>query len=261
MNLSPDNKITALVITLNEERNIQSIIDNLNFTDEIIIVDSFSGDRTVAIAESNAHVKVVQNVFKDYPSQRNFAISLASHPWILFLDADERIPDTLREEICQTVADTNACEAYYFYRKFMFNDKPLHFSGWQTDKNIRLFKKDFGYYNPERLVHEKPVIKGKTGSLTNKLIHFSYTDYGTYKSKMEKYGKLKALELLHKNFQPNWFHFWAKPAYKFLYSYLFRLGILDGKKGIIICYLNAYSIYVRFKEVKLLQKTISFSRT
>jgi len=256
-----ENKISGLVITLNEEKNIQSIIDNLNFVDEIIIVDSFSTDKTAAIAKANPHVKFIENKFENYSSQRNFALSLASYPWILFLDADERIPEKLKNEILLTVSRNTTEDAYFFYRKFMFENSPLFFSGWQTDKNIRLFKKDKASYIPGRLVHEKLKVQGTVGKLKSKLIHYSYNDFESYKAKMTVYGRLKAKELFSKNLKPNAFHYYIKPAYKFLHSYIIRLGVLDGKKGVIISYLNAYSIYIRFKELDLLYKKQATSRT
>lgn len=253
MSISLRSKISGLVITLNEEKNIEAVIKNLDFVDELIIVDSFSTDQTVEIIQKYPHVKLIQNKFENYTAQRNLALEHASYPWILFLDADERITPKLRNEILETVKDQGAADAYFFVRKFMFQDKELHFSGWQTDKNIRLFKKDKANYIAGRLVHEQLKVEGKTAVLKHKLIHYSYLDYETYKSKMVNYGKLKAKELLAKNVTPTAFHFYIKPAYKFLHSYILRLGILDGKKGIIICYLNALSVSVRYPELQKLK--------
>lgn len=247
-------KISALVITLNESKNIASVIDNVSFADEIIIVDSFSEDNTVEIAGAYPKVKVFQKAFVDFTSQRNFALSKASFEWILFLDADERLTDGLREEIQHTIQLPDTVEAYYFYRKFMFKNQPLHFSGWQTDKNIRLFKKSKATYTTERLVHEILEVEGNTSFLKNALIHYSYSDYDSYKRKMINYARLKAKELIRKNIKPTWFHFLVKPTFKFLYSYLIRLGILDGKKGMIICYLNALSVYKRYEIMRQILK-------
>lgn len=247
-------KITALIITLNEAEKIGSVIKNLSFTDEIIVVDSFSEDNTVDIAESYPNVKVFENAFKDFTTQRNFALSKASHEWILFLDADERVTKPLQEEILETVSSKHTADAYFFYRKFMFKDKPLHFSGWQTDKNIRLFKKNKAKYTEERLVHEVLKVDGNVSSLKNKLIHYSYDSYKSYRKKMISYARLKAQELHNKGVRPNAFHFVIKPLYKFLYGYIVRLGFLDGRRGIIICYLNALSVYKRYPYMKELSK-------
>jgi len=249
------NKIvlSALIITHNEEHNIKNVLNDLDFADEIIIVDSFSTDKTIVLASAHKNVKVVQNAFESYPAQRNYAISLASHSWILFLDADERLTAELKEEISNIIHSKDSLSAYYFYRRFMFKNTKLHFSGWQTDKIIRLFKKENAHYDLAKVVHEKLNITGKTGELKHKLLHYSYRNYHEYKQKMSIYGKLKAIEELSKGTKPTFFHFFLRPIYQFLYQYIVRLGILDGKNGIIICYLNAYSVYVRFQELKAIR--------
>jgi glycosyltransferase involved in cell wall biosynthesis len=252
MNLPQNNKITGLVITYNEEKNIEEVIRNLNFVDEIIIVDSNSTDDTINIINKYSHVKLIINKFENFSNQRNLAIQNASNPWILFLDADERITPELKKEILETVKKPNPKSAYFFYRKFMFQNTPLLFSGWQTDKNIRLFQKEKAVYISDKLVHEKLDVTGEIGVLKNKLIHFSYSDYDSYKLKMQYYGRLKARELYEKGAKPTLFHFIIKPLYKFIHSFIIRLGFIDRKRGLIICYLNAYSIYFRYKELKKL---------
>ncbi len=245
-------KISVLIITLNEAVHMKPLLDDLKFADEVIIVDSYSTDETKSIATSFNNVKFIEHKFNNFTSQRNFAIDQAKNKWILFIDADERLTPELKQEIIETIQNQPAFSAYLVYRIFMFNNKVLHFSGWQTDRIFRLFNKEEARYANERLVHEKLDVNGKISFLKNKLIHYSYNDYKTYKEKMESYGKLKALEAKNKGIRPNAFHLYIKPAYKFLYQYIIRLGILDGKKGIIICYLNAWSVYIRFQELKQL---------
>lgn len=242
--------LTALVITYNEQQNIKIVLDYLAFADEIIVVDSFSSDQTFEIASDYKNVQVVQRTFDNFASQRNYALSLASNSWILFIDADERLTPELQQEICTVIQQKNSASAYYMRRNFMFQDKKLRFSGWQTDKIIRLFRKENASYNIQKIVHEKLIVNGKIGKLKNRLIHYSYSNYEDYKQKMIFYGQLKAKEELLKNTNPNFFHFYIRPAYQFLNQYLVRFGFLDGKKGIIICYLNALSVSVRFQELK-----------
>ncbi|MGO2102586.1 MAG: glycosyltransferase family 2 protein [Psychroflexus halocasei] len=245
-------KITGLIITLNEERNIKSVIENLHFVDKIIVLDSFSTDKTIKIIKTFPQVKLYQNKFKNFTDQRNLALTYAENDWILFLDADERITPELKTEILNEIEKPHTADAYFFKRKFKFKDKNLNFSGWQTDKNVRLFKKSKAIYTKERLVHEILSVNGSTKTLKNKLIHYSYLDYQSYKAKMISYAHLKAQELHQKSVKPNFYHFIIKPAYRFFHSYFIRLGILDGKKGIIICYLNALSVYHRYPELKRL---------
>ncbi|HMI07949.1 MAG TPA: glycosyltransferase [Flavobacterium sp.] len=242
--------LSALIITYNEEKHIREVMEDLAFTDEIIVVDSFSTDNTVALVNTFENAKLIQNKFVDYTTQRNFAIDCAKNPWIIFLDADERFTDALKEEVIETIQKKEAKSAYLFYRTFIFENTKLRFSGWQTDKIFRLFQKDKARYTTERLVHEKLTVDGEIGKLENKLIHFSYTDYESYKGKMVSYGKFKAKEEFLKGVNPNFYHFYLHPAYKFSYQFIVRLGFLDGKKGVIICYLNALSVAVRYRELK-----------
>lgn len=136
----------------------------------------------------------------------------------------------------------------------MFQNKPLRFSGWQTDKNYRLFRKSKARFSDKKIVHETLVVDGQSGILKEKLTHFCYKSYEDYKSKMLRYGRLKAKESFYREKRFNYFSLIFKPLWKFFNHYILRLGILDGKKGITICYLNALSDLERFRELKKLEK-------
>lgn len=254
MDSNSSKKISVLIITLNEEVHMYELLSDLDFADEVIVVDSFSKDRTKTICESFKNVRFIENKFENYTSQRNFAIDQAKNNWILFIDADERLTPDLKTEIIETVAVNQEVSAYLFYRKFYFKKKILRFSGWQTDRIFRLFKKDKCRYTHNRLVHEKLDVDGKIAYFKNRLIHYSYADYESYKRKMITYGKLKAMEKYQIRFKPTIFHQYGHSTYNFLYQYLIRLGFLDGVKGIIICYLNALSVSARYKELKRLNQ-------
>ncbi len=247
-------KITALLITFNEAANIDAVLENISFADEIIVVDSLSTDGTIEKIKEYRHIKLIQRPFKNYTDQKSFAMEQASNDWVLFMDADERLTDTLKNEILKTV-NTEGLEpvAFMFIRTFMFKNKVLRFSGWQSDKNYRLFRKSKVHFDEERIVHETLIVNGESGVLKNKLIHYSYSDYEDYKGKMIKYGQMKAIEEYKKNKKPYFYHFVFRPLYKFLNHYILRLGFLDGRKGITICYLNALGVYSRYKELKRLR--------
>ncbi|MNQ28639.1 SPBc2 prophage-derived glycosyltransferase SunS [compost metagenome] len=245
-------KLSVLIITLNEELHIKSLLNDIDFADEIIVIDSYSIDRTVSIIESFENIKVIQNQFINYTAQRNFAIDQAQNSWILFIDADEKLSPNLKSEIIATINKKNAANAYLIYRTFMFKNKKLRFSGWQTDKIFRLFNKTNCRYDENRMVHEKLVVNGPIATLKNKIIHFSYTSYEDYKAKMHRYGVLKASEKQKKGQKSSYLLMIFHPVYTFLYQFLIRFGFLDGSKGITICYLNAYSIFIRYKELNRL---------
>ncbi|MEG0848946.1 MAG: glycosyltransferase family 2 protein [Flavobacterium sp.] len=250
MHINKEQKLSVLIITLNEERYIKSLLEDIDFADQIIVIDSYSTDKTVAIVKSFPNVKLIQNHFTNYTAQRNFALDQARNSWVLFIDADERLTSELKTEIISTINNNNTASAYLIYRTFMFKNKPLNFSGWQTDKIFRLFKKSDCRYNAERMVHEKLIVNGKTSILKNKIIHFSYTSYQDYKSKMYNYGILKANEKLKKGQKSSYILMILHPLYTFLYQFLIRLGFLDGINGVTICYLNAYSVFVRYKKLQ-----------
>lgn len=252
MDVSRKQKISVLIITLNEELQIKSLLEDLDFADEIIVVDSFSIDHTISIVNSFKNVKLIQNKFENYTSQRNLALDFASHNWVLFLDADEKLTPELKAEIISEINNPKQISAYLVYRNFIFKNEKLRFSGWQTDKIFRLFDKSKCRYADEKLVHEKLIVNGEIAVLKNKITHYSYTNYKDYKAKMTNYGILKAQEKLKKGQKSYIFMMIFHPLYRFLYQYLIRLGFLDGLKGIIICYLNAYSVFIRYKELQKL---------
>ncbi len=247
--MNNSTKISALIITFNEVDHIKEVINNINFADEIIVVDSFSTDGTLEKLAEFKHVTTIQRTFKNFADQRNFALEQATHNWILFIDADERITDELKAEIIATIANPKDAVAFMFKRLYFFDKKRIYFSGFQTDTTYRLFKKDHVSYIEDKIVHEMPQITGESEILKSNMLHYCIDSASHYKSKMEHYASLKALELYKKGKKPSLLLFIFKPIYKFIVNYVFRLGFLDGKPGFQICYLNAYGVYYRYKEL------------
>ncbi|MFV8369297.1 glycosyltransferase family 2 protein [Flavobacterium sp. LB2R40] len=254
MKFNHNTNISVLIITLNEESQMKALLADLDFADEIIVVDSFSTDGTEGICKAFDNVKFIQNKFENYSLQRNFAIAQAKNDWILFLDADERLTTELKKEIVDTVHNNANYAAFLFRRTFMFKNKVLHFSGNQNDKIYRLFHKKHAEYTTDKLVHEKLIVNGNISVLKNRLIHYSYMNYQAYHSKTIRYGKLKAQEMFMKKQNSSFLLHLLHPIYNFLFNFIVRLGFLDGEKGVIICYLNAYSIHIRYQELGQLWK-------
>ncbi len=246
-------KLTALVITYNEKGYIEKCIDSVRFADEIVVVDSHSTDGTFEYLASDPDVQVLQHPFENFTQQKSFALEQATHDWVLFLDADEVVTDPLREEILQLLASGTPHVAFWFYRKFMFKNEPLNFSGWQTDKNYRLFRRSRARFSDRKLVHETLEIEGTSGILENRLVHYCYKDYENYKQKMIHYGRLKARQDFYRESPFNFLKLLAKPGWKFVHHYFIRLGFLDGRKGLTICYLNALSEWERCLELRKLE--------
>ncbi len=247
-------KVTALIITYNEIGYIENCLKSVEFADEIIVVDSYSTDGTYEYLLTQQKVKVIQHPFKNYTAQKAYTLKQATNDWVLFLDADEVVTPQLQEEILETVNDNKQHVAYWFRRKFMFQQRRLRFSGWQTDKNYRLFRKSKVQFTDKRIVHETLDVDGTSGILKSKLTHYCYRDYANYKHKMLLYGRMKAKEDFQRKKHFTIALLVIKPLYKFIYNYLIRLGIFDGIKGIIVCYLNALGDWERYIELRRLER-------
>lgn len=241
-----NTKITALAIAYNEEEHVKRYVESLSFVDEIIIVDSFSTDATPEIAKQ-LNVKFTQNKFVDFSSQRNFAIAQAKNDWILFFDLDEVITPELEVEIKKTVEKNSKTVAYFVKRKFHFMGKYIRYGGWQNDKAVRLFNKNYCRYTG--LVHEVIHTEGKVGTLKEKVDHFSYKSFDNYNNKLNLYSKLQSESLYEKNRRPNAYHFFFRPFYRFCWQYFYRLGVLDGKEGFILAYVHSFSIFKRYLQL------------
>ena len=249
-------KITAIIPTFNEEANIQRALDSVDFADEIIVIDSFSTDKTVAIVKESKAI-LLQRVFDDFSSQKNFAIEKATNDWVFLLDADETVADQLKEEILQAANSKNKFNAFYVYRNFFFKEKGLSFSGWKRDKVIRLFRKDSCSYVGK--VHEEISTEGKVGFLKEKINHYSYKNYLQYKNKLKSYAKLQAQELLEEGMLVTPYHLFIKPFVRFCIQFFIQLGFLDGARGFIISWVHAFGVWRRYVEVlNLKYKTPKF---
>ncbi|WP_224484560.1 glycosyltransferase family 2 protein [Robertkochia aurantiaca] len=252
MNTNP--VLSAVIITFNEIDHIKECIASIDFADEIIAVDSYSSDGTWEWLKSHPQITAVQHPFRNFTEQKNFALAQATGKWVYFLDADERVTPALKEEISEVIALTDSHDAYWNYRSFMFQNKRLYFSGWQTDKVYRLFKREKCRFTDKRIVHETLEVNGTEGYLKEKLIHYSYKDFDDYRSKMLHYGRLKAVEAHRQGKSWTIFHQYLRPTWKFFNHFFLRMGFLDGSKGATISYLNALGVFERYRELKKLKK-------
>ena len=242
-------KLTAIIPTKNEAHNIEAVLKSVSFADEIMVVDSFSTDDTVALAQKYTDF-IIQREYQYSASQKNWAIPQASNRWILLVDADERITPELRSEIKEILEKGADKSAFWIYRRNSFMGKPVRFSGWQNDRVIRLFKRDECRY-ADKHVHAEIITKGKIGKLKNRMDHYTYKDLKTYLAKMDQYTTWSAYDRMPKIKKVRFFHLGIKPLYRFFTHYILRLGFLDGRTGFIISVFSAYSVFLRF--LKLIQ--------
>jgi len=250
--------ISALAITFNEAAHIERYIEQLSFASEIIIVDSYSSDNTLALAQKYTHdhdIKIIQRAFKNFSDQKNFTISQAKNDWVVFFDLDEDVPETLAQEIMTTVKLNSPIKAYQVKRDFYFMGKQIKYSGFQTDFSVRLFHKNYCKYN-ENAVNETIETSEKIGRLKHSVKHKTYRSFDHYNEKLNHYSKLQAKTLYTKNSRPNVFHFLFRPWYRFMYQYFIRFGFLDGKEGFILSYLHAFSVFKRYIQLWTMYRKI-----
>jgi heptosyltransferase-2 len=247
-------KISALAIIYNEEHNIREYLQNMSFADEIVVVDSFSTDKTPDIIKQEfPHVRFYQRVFDDFSSQRNYTIELASNDWVVFFDADERVSKKGIAEIVKKINSTPEEVAFWVKRIFYYEGRPLVNNRFNTDRTVRIFRKSKCHYS-RKLVHEKLVIDGKTGLLKTAIDHYSFTTREEFLNKRLMYSELKAKELLDKGIEATSYHFIIRPKFRFFKYYILKLGLLNGKRGYDIAKILSHDEYMRYVYLTDMQK-------
>ena len=241
-------KLTAIIPAFNEAHNIVEAIKSVDFADEILVVDSFSTDRTIELAAPLA-TKIIQRKYENSASQKNWAIPQAQHKWILLLDADERVSNELREEVLEKLSTNPIETGFWIGRINHFMGKQIRFSGWRGDRVIRLFKRDECRYEPLR-VHAEIVSEGTIGSLKQKLMHNTFVSKTAYHQKLDRYAKLQARDFDSRTGSITIYHTLFKPLVRFIKHYIFQLGILDGKVGFIISMYQANAVKMRYQYLR-----------
>ncbi len=239
--------LSVAIITHNEEDNIRGALESVKWADEIVVVDSFSTDRTAEICREYTD-KVFSFEWSGFSEQKNRAVSLTTNPWVLVLDADERVTRELKDEILDVIKDKSSMDGYYLPRKNYFARRWIKHGGWWPDYTLRLFRREKGLFEA-REVHESIKVLGSTGYLKNPIEHYTYKGIDDYLKRMQTYSTLAAKELLKKGRRANIFDIIFRPPATFFRMFFLQLGMLDDIYGIILAYL--YSVYTYKKYWKL----------
>ena len=240
-------KLSVAIITFNEESNIRRTLESVTWADEIVIVDSGSTDRTVAICREFTD-KVLHQDWLGFARQKNVAIDRTTGDWVLSLDADEPVEPLLAEEIRDIIASSSALDGYFIPRKTFFLGKQVRFGGWYPDYNLRLFRKGRGRFE-DRAVHEAVKVQGQTGRTGYAILHYAYPDLESYMSSINKYSSL-AVQIMGERgigaFRTSTLNILGRPLFTFLLKYIFRLGFLDGKHGLILNLYHSYYVFAKY---------------
>ncbi len=242
-------KLTVIIPTYNEEAYLGDALFSVAFADEIIVVDSFSTDKTPLIAQAGA-TKLLNRQFDNFSNQKNYALQYATHDWVLFLDADERVTHSLEAEILATINNPKHAGYKINFPHFYMNRFLYHHS----DNVLRLVKREGAHFTGT--VHEKLHCVGSVGKLKNKMLHFTYKGLDNYITKKESYAWFQAENLFAKNKRTTWIHLFFKPWYRFFSTIVLKGGYRDGIPGLAVATVDAYGVFQRYAKLILLDKGI-----
>ena len=247
-------KISAVIITYNEEKNIARCLASLQkVADDIVVVDSFSTDATKNLVEA-ANARFVQHPFEGHIQQKNWAISQAKYPHVLSLDADEALDKDLEAAILKVKENWQA-DGYYLNRLTNYCGKWIKHGLWYPDRKLRLWdsrKGAWGGQNP----HDTYILEknSKTGELPGHLLHYSFYSFNEHLAQIRRFTDISSRAAFEKGKRSSIFKIIFSPSLKFIRAYFFRLGFLDGKEGWMIARWSAYATYLKYTKLKRLQK-------
>ncbi|MBN1397887.1 MAG: glycosyltransferase family 2 protein [Bacteroidetes bacterium] len=242
------SKLSVVVITKNEEKNVRDCLDSVSWADEIIVVDAGSTDRTVDIVKEYSK-KVFSRPWDGYGAAKNFGIAQCSGEWVLSIDADERITPELRDEILGNIENDNIkISAFSVPRRANFMGKWIYRCGWYPGRITRVFRRSKGRFTEEK-VHERLEIEGIVVSLKSDLLHYTDPDLKSYFNKFNKYTSLAAEELMDRGKKFSLIKLIANPVWIFFRMYILKRGFLDGIPGFILCVLSANYVFTKYAKL------------
>ncbi len=242
--------LSVLIPCKNEQRNLRPCVESvLGLADEVVVADSGSTDRTLAIARELG-CRILEREYVNSANFKNWAIPQCVHPWVLIVDADERVPPQLASEIRALLAGAPAHDGYRIYRRNFLFGQEVRYSGWQTDDVLRLFRRDLCRYE-ERRVHADVVVSGgNIGWLRERLVHYTaWTVDQFLGKKVGRYTTWGAEDLWDRGRRAGWTELALRPFLRFLRHYVLRRGFLDGRVGWIMAVMSAFYVFVRFAKL------------
>lgn len=250
--------LSTIILTKNEEKNIIDCLESVDFSDEIIVIDDHSTDRTVELIKHLQDPRITiftHTLNNDFAAQRNFGLEKAKGSWILFVDADERISETLKVEILRAIEEENRI-AYMFRRHDILWGRTLQYGEIGAVRLLRLAMKKIAVRKWKGSVHEVWDVKGLTGEFETPLLHYPHQQLTEFIAEINHYSSLRAQELFQKGVRTNWFWVIVYPKAKFIQNYFFRQGYKDGVAGFIVAMMMSFHSFLVRGKLYLLSKNI-----
>jgi glycosyltransferase involved in cell wall biosynthesis len=238
------NKISVAIITKNEEKNIGRCLESVKWADEIVIVDSGSTDLTLEICKKY-NCKAYKSSWLGFSRTKQLAVDHCRYEWVLVIDADEEVTENLKTKIRDAIKSPGL-SAYRIKRRSFYLGKLIKYCGWNKDYPLRLFEKAKGRFN-NKIIHESIAMNdGKTGTINEVMLHYTYPDLHSHLLKIDAYSFLGAEELFEKGERSSIYKAVMRGGFKFIKMYLVQRGFLDGKIGFILCVNSAYGVYLKY---------------
>jgi glycosyltransferase involved in cell wall biosynthesis len=241
-------KLSVVIITYNEEKRIADCLSSVTWADEIIVVDSYSTDKTLEVCRKFG-VRVIQHEWPGHVKQKNYALTQAAHDWVLSLDADEVASPLLAAQVQQLMQQgPPEAAGYYFPRQTYYLGRWIKHCGWYPDYKLRLVDRQRAHWEGED-PHDSLVCRGKTAKLSGRIYHYSFDGLADHLDTIDRFTTIAARERHKKGARANLGHLVLRPPFTFLKMYLLKLGLLDGLQGLIICVLSAYHVFVKYAKL------------
>jgi glycosyltransferase involved in cell wall biosynthesis len=240
--------LSVTLITLNEEENLRPCLESVAFADEIIVVDSGSRDRTLSIAGEFTD-RIFSETWQGFARQKNSAQDKARGPWILNIDADERVTPELRDEILRVIKGKSPWPGYRIPRKNYFRGQWIRHGGWHPNYQLRLYRKDAGRFGL-REVHEQVEIAGRTGKLASPLEHYTYRSISDFLQRLDRYSELSARQYRLEGKRISWPGILFRTQFTFFRMWILQRGFLDGGNGLVLAVLYSYYTFAKYSKLK-----------
>jgi len=240
--------LSVFVTTRDEERNIVRCLESVAWAGEVLVVDSGSTDRTVALAERLAD-RVETREWAGYSGQKSYAVSRLTRRWVLWLDADEEVPPALASEIREAVSAPRGKKGFSMPRRSFYLGRWIRHGGWYPDRKLRLFLRESVRFDG-KAVHESALVDGPVGRLRSDLLHYSYRDLAHHVAKTDALAALAAREMHESGRRSSAIDLWARPISGFMRSYVIRAGFLDGWQGFVAAGMSGLYDFLKHSKLR-----------
>jgi glycosyltransferase involved in cell wall biosynthesis len=256
--LRQEPKVSVYMITYDNERTVEKALRSVTWADEMVVVDSFSNDRTAEICRQFTD-KLFQRKWPGHRDQYQYAADLTTHEWIMFVDADEEVSPELAEEIRRELKENaEGVDGFFVYRRTFYLGRWIRYGGWYPDGEIRLYRRNKGRW--EGGLHARVVVNGRVQPLKNLYYHYTYRNISDQIQTIDKYSRIAAEEMVKEGEKFSLFKLLFHPPFRFMKEYFFKSGFRDGLPGLVIVISTMYYVFIKYAKLWELTRSTAHPR-